>query len=100
MGKEQKRPKWPPVDGHQQMEKIQGMKTQSSTMYIQKGHLAHCDVGGIGEHYAMSHKSHIENKKRVHRAMAPKRIEHTSAGTRVVAAKGWKARRMGTQRWK
>lgn len=100
MGKEQKRPKWPPVDRHQQMEKIQGMKTQSSTMYIQKGHLAHCDVGGIGEHYAMSHKSHIENKKRFHRAMAPKRIEHTSAGTRVVAAKGWKARRMGTQRWK
>lgn len=88
MGKGQKRPKWPPVDRHQQMEKTQGMKTQSSTMYIQKGHLAHCDVGGIGEHYAMSDKSHIENKKRFHTAMAPKRIEHTSAGTRVVATKG------------
>lgn len=36
MGKEQKRPKWPQVEGHQQMEKIQGMNTQSSAMYIQK----------------------------------------------------------------
>lgn len=55
MGKEQKRPKWPPV--HQQMEKIQGMKTQSSTMYIQKGHLAHCDVGGM-ENIMLCHISH------------------------------------------
>lgn len=30
-------------------------------------------------------------------AVAPKRIGHTSAGTRVVVTKGWKARRMGTQ---
>lgn len=60
MGKEQKRPKWPQVDGHQQMEKIQGMNTQSSTMYIQKGDLVHCGLGGTGEHYAMWGKSHIE----------------------------------------
>lgn len=42
------------------MGKTQGMDTQSSTMYIQKGDLVHCDMCGIGEHYAIWDKSRLE----------------------------------------